>query len=406
MKSLFRFCSYFLALACLLSSCSKNDIPKNEQEEEEVADMTVLVYMSADNSLISFSKMDLNEMLDGINSIDTGKNHLLVYYDGYGTPRLFEVTIVDGQPGYKIYKTYNTFINSCSYESMSQIFQDSFLSEQFKAKNYALVMWSHGEGWIPYPQPSQSATTRWIGSDETNLEGVDRMNIHDFCRALSLIPHLNYVLFEACYMGSVEVAYEMRKYTDYVVACPTEIPGLGAPYDKILPYLFEVGAEEKIALAYYSHYESMYDEKVENSDVKWTGGVSIAVIKSDELEALAVATGQTFSSGTIDPSTLVNKVFNYDKRSDSRYIGYYDISSLMEATAKSNEALESWKNVYARALPLFKTTPMNYADGRMFSMRGATGLSHYIPRYLSSQAAAAYRSFEWYKAAGLENLGW
>ena len=100
MKSLFRFCSFFLALACLLSSCSKNDIPKNEQEEEEVADMTVLVYMSADNSLISFSKMDLNEMLDGINSIDTGKNHLLVYYDGYGTPRLFEVTIVDVQPGY------------------------------------------------------------------------------------------------------------------------------------------------------------------------------------------------------------------------------------------------------------------------------------------------------------------
>ena len=38
MKSLFRFCSFFLALACLLSSCSKNDIPKNEQEEEDVAD--------------------------------------------------------------------------------------------------------------------------------------------------------------------------------------------------------------------------------------------------------------------------------------------------------------------------------------------------------------------------------
>lgn len=398
------FCFLF-TFACLLASCSENVLP--QVEEEEVADMTVLVYMAADNSLMSFSKADLEEMLKGISSIDTEKNHLLVYYDGYGTPRLFEVTMVDGQPEFKVYKTYNTYINSCSYESMSQIFQDSFLNEAFKAENYALVMWSHGEGWIPYPQPSQQASTRWIGTDNTNLVGGDRMNIQDFCRALSLIPHLNYAFFDACYMGSVEVAFAMREYTDYVIACPTEIPGFGAPYDEILPYMFSVGSESEIASSYYAHYASLYDETVENSDLKWTGGASMTVIKTAELDALAEATKQTFLSGYVEPSTLVKKVFNYDVRSEeSLYVGYFDISSLMEATAKSDEALESWKSVYARAVPVFKTTPKNYAGGRMISMQGATGLSHYIPKSLNSRAAAAYRNCEWYEAAGVSNLGW
>jgi len=42
----------------------------------------------------------------------------------------------------------------------------------------------------------------------------------------------------------------------------------------------------------------------------------------------------------------------------------------------------------------------------MFSMEGTSGVSHYIPQSLTSEAAAAYRTTEWYEAAGLAKLGW
>ena len=49
------------------------------------------------------------------------------------------------------------------------------------------------------------------------------------------MPHFDFIMFDACFMMSVEVAYEVRNYTDYYIGSPTENPGPGAPYDKVVP---------------------------------------------------------------------------------------------------------------------------------------------------------------------------
>ena len=107
---------------------------------------------------------------------------------------------------------------------------------EYPADSYGLVYWSHADGWIPYPVPS--ASTRWIGQDTG--EGQDnRMNISDFVDVLDDgMPHFDFIMFDACFMMSVEVAYEVRNYTDYYIGSPTENPGPGAPYDKVVPYMF------------------------------------------------------------------------------------------------------------------------------------------------------------------------
>ena len=46
------------------------------------------------------------------------------------------------------------------------------------------------------------------------------------------------MLFDACYMQSVEVIYQLRDRTDYFIGSPTEIPGPGAPYEAVVPALF------------------------------------------------------------------------------------------------------------------------------------------------------------------------
>lgn len=53
-------------------------------------------------------------------------------------------------------------------------------------------------------------------------------------------------------MQAVEVAYELRDYTDYCIGSPTEIPGPGASYDAVVPAMFSAeNAAVNIAKAYY-----------------------------------------------------------------------------------------------------------------------------------------------------------
>ena len=63
------------------------------------------------------------------------------------------------------------------------------------------------------------------------------------------------------FMQSVEVAYELRDYTDYCIGSPTEIPGPGASYDELVPAMFfSEDAAVDIAKAYYEPYAAKYDE--------------------------------------------------------------------------------------------------------------------------------------------------
>ena len=64
----------------------------------------------------------------------------------------------------------------------------------YPADSYGVVFWSHGDGWLPYNNPS----TRWWGQDTGN--GDNRMNIPDLNEALSVAPHFDFILFDACYM--------------------------------------------------------------------------------------------------------------------------------------------------------------------------------------------------------------
>ena len=65
----------------------------------------------------------------------------------------------------------------------------------------------------------------------------------------------------------------------------------------------------------------------------------------------------------------------------------------------------TWKQVYDMAVPYWETTSKNYSGYTgMFSMEGSSGVSHYIPSLSKQAAAAAFRSTDWYKSAGLSKL--
>lgn len=50
-----------------------------------------------------------------------------------------------------------------------------------------------------------------------------------------------YILFDDCFMSSIEVAYDLRKITRHLIASPCEVMAYGYPYDLVMPYLFTDG---------------------------------------------------------------------------------------------------------------------------------------------------------------------
>ena len=220
---------------------------------------------------------------------------------------------------------------------------------------------------------------------------------------------LDFLMFDACFMMSIEVAYELKDCANYIIASPTETPGPGAPYTEVVPAMFASSqAAAKVGEAYYEFYDNKFDPDVTNTNSNWTGGVSMTVLDCSKLTNLAAVTKANLSSFSSDVSSLRNSVFDYDKRSGG-HVGYYDMEGLMEKIL-IQEKIEEWKTAYQDALTYWNTTSKNYsAYANLFSMDGANGVTHYIPSILGSSATSRdndYRNTAWYKDVGLSQLGW
>ncbi|MCC8153831.1 MAG: clostripain-related cysteine peptidase [Tannerellaceae bacterium] len=385
------------------TGCDKEEIPTVEPPVVEppvipptgtTAERAVLVYFMADNSLQSFAKADLQELEKGLTDFDDSNSYLLVYMDDGGDAELFRLMKnSDGEVIKGEIKTYPSQ-DSADPEVMKEVFSEVFTN--YKANDYGLVLWSHGEGWI------ESPTTRWFGQDGNNF-----MNISELKEVLETAPHFEYIYFDACYMAAVEVLYELRSFADYFIASPMETPGPGVPYDLILPDMF--GKTEpaiQIANTYYEHYNEKYQAGVGLTNNNWTAGASITVIKSDALEGLANTTRSIFphyvpEEEYIDRSNLLC----YDTRS-SRY--YYDMDGLMQNLINKNEEYSEWKLAYDRAVVYYKTTQLNYSMHiyGMFNMDGSTGMSSYIPRANQASILPYFRTYEWYQAGGWQDAGY
>lgn len=356
---------------------------------------TVLAYIAADNSLAQFALQDLEEMKAGMAKVKDNAVHLLVYIDNGSSQRLLELKNEGGKVVEEVVVSYKSR-NSVGVAETKEVFEAVFSNPRYQADSYGLVYWSHGNGWLPYPL---RASSRWVGQDKS--EGDNRMNISEFVEILQAAPHFDFILFDACFMQSVEVAYELRDYTDYCIGSPTEIPGPGASYDFLVPAMYySEDAAKDIAEAYYGPYAAKYDAGKDMTNDNWTGGASICALRTEPLVELAILTKQMMPE-TIDYSQLRNSVSNYDRRGTrSDHIGYYDLVGLMRLMT-DDSAYAAWKQVFDSAVAYWATTPMNFSEyAGMFSMENTNGVSCYIPSVYNTLTDQAYRSTQWCAAIG------
>lgn len=134
-------------------------------------------------------------------------------------------------------------------------------------------------------------TTRFIGGTypETQIETTD---LADAMADADL--HTEYILFDACYMSSVEVAYELKDVTHYLIASPTEVISYGFPYITMGKHLLGTPNYKGIADSFISFYSSYY-----------LPYGTVAVTDCTQLDALA-AIAQQINAAAEEPTNAAS----------------------------------------------------------------------------------------------------
>lgn len=239
-------------------SCEK----ENSDTPQVVPDRTVVVYMVASNSLGSydFDIKDMNEMVAAAKAGGLRNGRLVVYRQSYdGDPVLQEVTA----NGLDTIKLYNNSVSSLSIARMRGVIND--VKTSLPAKEYGIILWSHGNGWLRAGAGHTGETPIASGRAFGQEGGIDKtsryMDTESLAAALTG-EDLAFAYFDCCYMGGIEVLYDMRKSVPRLVASVAELPAEGMPYNLTLPYIMapESADLEGAAKATFDYYNARTGE--------------------------------------------------------------------------------------------------------------------------------------------------
>lgn len=110
--------------------------------------------------------------------------------------------------------------------------------DNYPATNYAVILWNHGGGWRE-TEAAELRKPRYKAVCWDDTSGDDTLYMSEVKDALSSIEasigrNINLLGFDACLMGMVEVAYQIRDHADIMVGSEEVEPGDGWPYDTLL----------------------------------------------------------------------------------------------------------------------------------------------------------------------------
>ena len=352
--------------AILLAGCKKdNDDPAKKETQR-----TVVVYISGDNSLSSAAATDILEMKEGAAGIPSD-GRLVAFVDRYVSgekPFIAEIKNDEQQPMDTLYKYPNDFYAS-DPDLFSEVLQR--IAGLCPAKEYGLVLWGHGSGWLV--ERDTIAQKRAYGIDETgDGYGGKWMNITQMARALkglqtkNVMPKLSYILADCCTMMCVEAAYELKDVTEYMIGSPAEIPGYGAPYQLMVPQLFKSGSNLYRGIIdtysdYYADFNNLnYSERTTWPYMKDGYSVPLSVIDTKYIGDLADRThdmleraqgGYPMYPQSPDLSGIA--FYCYNTLSYWPVDMMYDMRAIMERLLSDTD-FKLWDSTYQQAVPYYR----------------------------------------------------
>ena len=342
-------CSLIIATLFIVVgvSCSNGDSPDGPDVPVTPVGQTVFMFFPWSNSLLSDFRRTVEDMQTVVAQRSMKDERIMVFMaTSEREAVLFELKKQNGQ---------------CLTDTLRRYSDRPFTSRQWltslfsevmtlaPASRYGMVVGCHGLAWVPIQgqrnarkklgsqekideednlykeeridkegEPNDlmhfevqgPVTTRFIGGTypETQIETTD---LADAMADAGL--HTEYILFDACYMSSVEVAYELKDVTHYLIASPTEVLSYGFPYITMGKHLLGTPNYKGIVdsfISFYSSYNLPYG--------------TVAVTDCTQLDALAAIAQQINAAAT--EQLVPNGVQIMDGYSPTLF---YDLGHLM-----------------------------------------------------------------------------
>lgn len=283
----------------------------------------------------------------------------------------------------------------------------NLVREEFPAAGYGAVFSSHATGWLPdeyFSNPKKyegrdrgNGGSIWLSprlrtfGQEYYASGTkkEEIELHDFAAA---IPYkLDYILFDACLMASVEVAWQLRNVCSYIGAAPCEIPAAGFNYRTLTHHLLELEVPDLQGACadYFARYEhdSLY-------------GAAITMVDCSRLEPLASVCRTLFDryrDGILNLSGENVQVYDRGKQ----YRVFFDLKDLLREAGASESDLADLQAALDEAI-VYEAHTDSFIE---LPLKRCCGLSVYLPSYPD------YRADFWHGTAFLdgfykENVAW
>jgi hypothetical protein len=378
-------CAGLLLLAC--TACEK------EPDEDPFfppagAHRTVLVYLGTDNNFRAEAAEKIATLRDNWN--DGNDGNLLIYADNGNNPVLLHIYRHPHKGNIADTLAVYPSENSASPQTLARVLEDVRVYRP--AASYGLVVLSHGTGWLLAGMSQPKPMLKSVILDKGTEESDNYMELVDFAAAIPCA--LDFIVFDACFMGSVEVCYELKNKADYIVASPAEVLVPGFVYSSMMQRLFQPEADlTGVARDFYEYYAGL------------TGlnrSATVSVVKTAELENLRTVF-QEITGFDSPPSEGLGEVqtFGYGGQKI-----YFDLGDCVQKLSPARyEALQA---ALADCIVYKACTDSYYSagTGAMQKIRAFSGLSVYVPQAAYLQANEAYRHTRWALRVNLKQERW
>lgn len=218
----------FISLLMLCFSACREEDPIMPPEQQ-IAEKTIFVFMPYSNNLYSFLLGNIEDM-----------KKTIVRNKGLGNTRLLLFVAKDKQHSALIDIRYKKGV--CTQDTLEKYSSPTYLTtngraellnkvkEYAPAHRYAMIVGSHGMGWIPSSTVFNPKKSRYFGG----LSEEYRIDIVDFATSIKAAGmKMQFIMFDDCYMSSMEVAYDLKDVTDCIIASTSEVMAYGMPYQNI-----------------------------------------------------------------------------------------------------------------------------------------------------------------------------
>lgn len=427
--------------AVLLLSATVGCCKEKPEEPVNMNRKVLLFYECGVNNLTSYLKNNMDGTEKGLPAgyVPRESGDVVLIYSRY-SKGAFDYTPVEShlrriykKPNGKIVsdtlKTFGTETIAASSSTMRQVL--TYVKDEFPAKGYGLVFSSHGSGWLPagyYYSPSRFeddhkgevgtsrqgiaaqsvghprlpvpegdlpdtdpfyGMTRSIGQDyiKGSYYGHE-MSVSEFADAIPY--HLDYLLFDMCFSGGVEVAYGLKDKADYLGLSPAEVLGDGMfNYTKITSFLLNRETPDLEGL--FKDSFEMYDKQ---SGAYRSSTVNLVRTSGlDNLASVCARMINEYSDALADAP--VDDIQGY-YRQGRHY--FYDLVDIFEKCGASKADLEDLDKAVDGCV-IYKNSTGQFLED--YDIKAYSGFSMYLPCAGTPLLDLYYRKEVWNNATRL-----